>query len=90
MVTSPYAQNSYVSLDQAHLKWPYAQPKPPKDNQLLIGFLVFQGFKPITLELKSRRGGGFHGSSLPNHDAKGWKGKEKQKQRKYQGQTALE
>ena len=30
------------------------------------------------------------GSSLPNHDAKGLKGKEKQKQKKYQGQTALE
>ena len=33
---------------------------------------------------------GFLGSSLPNHDVKGWKGKKKQKQRKYQGQTALE
>ena len=33
---------------------------------------------------------GFHGSIFLNHDDKGWKGKEKQKQRKYQGQTALE
>ena len=45
----------------------------PKDIQLLIGFLVFQGSKPITLELRSRRGGGFLGSNLPNHDAKGLK-----------------
>ena len=28
--------------------------------------------------------------SISNHDAKGWKRKEKQKQRKYQGQTALD
>jgi len=39
--------------------------------------LVFQSPKPITLELKSKKGGGFLGFSLPNYDAKGLKGKEK-------------
>ena len=29
----------------------------------------------ITLESRGRRGGGFLCSSLPNHDAKGWKEK---------------
>ena len=46
-----------------------------KNIKLLIGFLVFYDSKPITLELRSRRGGGFLGSSLPNHDAKGLKKK---------------
>ena len=65
-------------------------PNRSKDIQLLIGFLVFHGSKPITLELKSRRGRGFLSSSLPNHDAKGLKEMKTKKQRKYQGQTALE
>ena len=65
-------------------------PNRPKDIQLLIGFLIFQSPKLITLELRSRRGGCFLGSSLPNHNAKGLKGKEKHKQGKYQWQTALE
>ena len=42
--------------------------------KLLIGFLVFLSSKPITLESRGR-GGGFLCSCLPNHDAKGWKGK---------------
>ena len=44
-----------------------------KNIKLLIGFQVFQGSKLIILELSGRRFGGFLGSSLPNHDAKGWK-----------------
>ena len=74
MVTNPYTQNSYVSADQARLT---LSPNRLKDIQLLIGSLVFQGFKPITLELRGRRGGGFLGYSLPNHDTKGLKGNEK-------------
>ena len=65
-------------------------PNQSKDIQLLIGFLVFHGSKPITLELKSREGEGFLSSSLPNHDAKGLKERKTKKQRKYQGQIALE
>ena len=79
MVTNPYTQNSYVSPDQARLT---LSPNRLKDIQLLIGSLVFQGFKPITLELRGRRGGGFLGYSLPNHDAKGWKGKTETKTKK--------
>ena len=63
--------------------WIKLIPNRPKDIQLLIGFLVFEGSKPTTLELRGWRGGGFLGSSLRNHDANGLKGKEKQKQRKY-------
>ena len=50
----------------------------PKYVKLLIGFLVFLKPKPVTLESWGRGGGGFLvGSSLPNLDAKGWKGKTK-------------
>ena len=57
--------------------------------------MVFLKPKPITLESWGKGGGGFLVcSSLPNHDAKGWKGKTKTetKERKQwnQGQTALE
>ena len=53
-------------------------PHLPIDIQLLKGFLIFRAKKPITLENKGRGGGGFiMGSRLPNHDAKGRKGKTK-------------
>ena len=87
MVTNPYTQNSYVSPDQARLT---LSPNRLKDIQLLIGSLVFQGFKPITLELRGRRGGGFLGSSLPNHDSKGLKKGKTETKKENQGQTALE
>ena len=65
-------------------------PNRPKDIQLLIDFLVFQGSKPITLESRGRRGGGFLCSSLPNHDAKGLKKGNIKTKKENQGQTALE
>ena len=65
-------------------------PNRPIDIQLPIGFLVFQGSKPITLELRGTRGGGFLGSSLPNHDSKGLKKGKTETKKENQGQTALE
>ena len=51
-------------------------PNRPIDLKLLIGFLVFLKPKPITLKGWGRGRGGFLvGPSLPNHDAKDWKGK---------------
>ena len=53
-------------------------PNRPKYVKLLLGLLVFLKPKPITLESWGRGGGGFLVcSSLPNHDAKDWKGKTK-------------
>ena len=58
--------------------------------KLLVGFLVFLGLKSITLKNMGRGGGGFLSYSLPNHDAKGWKGKVETKTKKNQGMTTLE
>ena len=64
-------------------------PHQSKDIKLLIGFLVFQGSKLITLELKSRWGGGFLSSSLPNHDPKSLEEMKSKNKTKNQGQTTL-
>ena len=82
VVTSPYAQSSYVSPNLTHLVWPYTQPKPTKNVELLTGFLVFLSSKPITLKNRGKEGGGFFGSSHPNYDTKGWKKKTKKKRKK--------
>jgi len=47
-----------------------------------MGFLIFLSSKPITLKSQGRGGGGFLRSSISNHDAKGWKGRQKQKTKK--------
>ena len=65
--------NLPIKLIKNHLTFSLNKPKYVK---LLIGLLVFLKSKPITLESWGRGGRGFLvGSSFPNHDAKGWKGK---------------
>ena len=65
-------------------------PYQSKHNKLLISFLVFQGPKLITLEIRNRWGGGFLCSSLPNHDAKSLEEKENKKKNNNQGKIVLE
>ena len=52
--------------------------------------MVFLSSKPITLEHRGRGGGGFLGSSLPNHDAKGLKKGKTETKKENQGQIELE
>ena len=64
-------------------------PNRPTNVKLLVGFLVFFCSKLITLKHRGRGGGGFLGFNLPNHDAKGWKGKTVTK-KETQGPIAFE
>ena len=66
-----------------------------KARAFMLWTLLSLGRDTVTLESWGRGGGGFLvGFSLPNHDAKGWKGKTKietkERKQRNQGQTVLE
>ena len=66
-----------------------------KARAFMLWTLLSLGHDTVTLESWGRGGGGFLvGFSLPNHDAKGWKGKTKietkERKQRNQGHTTLE
>ena len=82
---NPYTQSFFESPHQAHLKQLSLSPNRPIYVQLLIGLLVFLKLKPLTIEGRGRRGGGFPICfSLPSHDAKVGIGQTEKNQRKKQ------